>query len=164
MTIQQIFDKIKYGEEYMNRKALEESLKEDYDSDYGLFYASKRIRKLTEGIDFNEKEDRVISRIINSIEIVEGKVEDGKVMSESYQNQKSSSIASDINFLLEETENISKKSMMSNDKKKAIAQIASTAEYFTKNYISDKMIVKEASNPLVSSFLKEDMDSLEDIL
>lgn len=161
MTLNQIFDTIQYGEEKAKEKALTEEIKNFYDNELGLFYASKRVKKISDSLVLSESEEQKVNRIISKLGVIEDRLENGKIMSSAYKKMQSAAIMEDCQLLAEETTKIRK---YDNNKAKAFGRIIATAKYFVENNVDDKAILKESTNLILNKSFKDEEKMFDNII
>ncbi len=161
MTVNQIFDKIQYGEQYMKNKILKESISKFYDEDLGLFYASKRVKELSGKAVFSESEESKLNRLISKLVVIEDRLENGKPMSEAYRKMQSTAVIDDCKVLMEE---VLKTRKIDSKKLEIFGKSIATAKYFVENNLDDKAVLKESSNPLFNKIIKEEENALKEVI
>lgn len=160
MTINQIFDIVQYGEEKAKEKALSEEVHNFYDKDLALFYASKRIKKLSGNVVMTESEEQKVNRITSKIESIEDRLEEGKVMSTAYKKMQAAAIMEDCKSLSDEA---GKTRKFDSNKAKTFGKMIATAKYFVENNIDDKVVLKEGTNLVLNKAEKDEEKMLNNI-
>lgn len=160
MTLNQIFDEIQYGEEKAKEKALTEEVNNFYDSELGLFYASKRLKKLSGNVVMTESEEQKVNRITSKLQVVEDRLEEGKVMSTAYKKMQAAAIMDDCKLLSEEAEKTRK---YDSNKAKIFGKMIATAKYFVENNIDDKAVLKESTNLILNKAEKDEEKMLNNV-
>ena len=157
-TLQDIFNTVRYGEEYCKfqqvKRAIEENTK--------IFSASGRIKNLCSCMTLNEEYERIINHICNKCESVENRLYNEDVMSPQYKKIQAVSILEDCNKI---TAKANKRGTYETlPSKKEFAKIVATAKYFVENYLDDKAILKESTNAEFNRFIKEESNYISQVL
>lgn len=153
MTLNQIFDKIQYGEEYTKQKALKENVNKNYDPELALFYASKRIKELSGNTVLSEAEELKVNRVVSKISVIEDRLESGKLMSEAYRKMQATAILEDCKSIMDET---TKTRKTDSKKLEAMGKVVGTVKYFVESNLDSKAVLNESSNPLLNKIIKEE--------
>jgi len=161
MTLNQIFDTIQYGEEYTKTKALKEDITSKYDKDLDIFYASKRIKELSNKTVLSELEEQKIDRLISKLIVIEDRLEDGKPMSEAYRKMQASIILENCDNLAEEVTKSKKADLR---KVETFAKMVAATKYFVENSLDTKAVLKENTNPVYTKHFSEEKKAIENIL
>ena len=161
MTLNQIFDNVQYGEKYTKQKALEESVKRNYDEELDVFYASKRIKELSGQVVMSEIEESKVNGLVSKLSVLENRLETGKPMSEAYRKMQSTAIMESCKSIQDET---TKSRKVDSKKLETFGKILATAKYFVENNIDDAAVLKESSNPLLNKIIKEEKNGIENII
>ena len=161
MTLQNIFDNIQYGEDYTKNKAIKESIKNSYDEDIDVFYASKKVRELASAVTLSESEEQKINRLISKLGLIEDRLEQNKPMNEGYRKMQGAALANDCEALISEATRTKK---IDNTKIATIGKIVADAEYFTINYLDENTLFKESSNPLLNKVIDEEYSFVEEVI
>lgn len=161
MTLNQIFDNIQYGEKYMKEKALKEAIEKCYDKELDIFYASKRIKELSGNVLMTEAEELKVNRIISKVEVLENKLEVGKTMSEAYRKMQTTALMEDCKALNEE---ITKSRRVDSKKLEAFGKINGAVKAFVENYVDDKCVLRESTNPLLNKTIRDEIEVIKEVL
>ena len=161
MNLNQIFDTVQYGEKYMREKALKEDIQKCYDEELDIFYASKRAKQLSGSVALTESEEQKVNRIISKLVVLEDRLETGKLMSDAYRKMQTASIMDDCAALMEEATQTRK---VDSRKLNSFASIIASTKYFVEMNLDKNAALKESSNPLFNKMMKEERESLEEIL
>jgi hypothetical protein len=161
MTLNNILNEIQYGPEYTKFQIVKESVLNSFDDETGIFYASKRIKELSNKIVLEEKEEKIIGRILAKLNVFENKLEEGKVITEAYKKMQATAISEDCTALVRNIENVKK---IDSEKVKNISKIVSTAKYFVESFVDDKVVFLESDNLIINRCIKEDMNCIKQII
>jgi hypothetical protein len=161
MTLNEIFDTVQYGEKYTKNKILKEELSRCCDKDLDLFYASKRLKELSGRCVLSESEEQKMNRLISKLTVIEDRIEEGKTMSEAYRKMQSTAIANDCEALMEE---VTKTRKVDAKKLEIAGKSVAAAKYFVNNYLDDRAVVKESSNPLLNKTINEEKEVIEEVM
>lgn len=161
MTLNQLFDSVQYGDEYMKEKALKEEILKCYDNDLDVFYASNRCKQLSGRVVMSEAEELKVNRLISKLTLVEDRLETGKLMSSAYRKIQSSAIMDDCRAIQEE---ITKTRKVENKKIDIFGKIIGTAKYFVENSLDDEAVLSKSTNPLLNKVISEEKNAIERIL
>lgn len=161
MTLNNILNEIQYGPEYTKFQIVKESVLNSFDDETGIFYASKRIKELSNKIVLEEKEEKIIGRILAKLNVFENKLEEGKVITEAYKKMQATAISEDCTSLVRNIENVKK---IDSEKVKNISKIVSTAKYFVESFVDDKVVFLESDNLIINRCIKEDMNCIKQII
>lgn len=157
MTLNQIFDKIQYGEEYAKQKALKEAVMRDYDDELALFYGSKRVRELSGNVVLSETEESKINRVASKMAVVEDRLEAGKLMSEAYKKMQGTAILEDCKSIMED---VTKTRKIDSKKAEVLGKIVGTAKYFVNSCLDNNAVLSESTNPLLNKTIKEESEMI----
>ena len=161
MTLNNILNEIQYGPEYTKFQIVKESVLNSFDDETGIFYASKRIKELSNKIVLEEKEEKIIGRILAKLNVFENKLEEGKVITEAYKKMQATAISEDCTALVRNIENVKK---IDSEKVKNISKIVSTAKYFVESFVDDRVVFLESDNLIINRCIKEDMNCIKQII
>lgn len=161
MTLNNILNEIQYGPEYTKFQIVKESVLNSFDDETGIFYASKRIKELSNKIVLEEKEEKIIGRILAKLNVFENKLEEGKVITEAYKKMQATAISEDCTALVRNIENVKK---IDSEKVKNISKIVSTAKYFVESFVDDKVVFLESDNLIINRCIKEDINCIKQII
>jgi hypothetical protein len=161
MTLNNILNEIQYGPEYTKFQMVKESVLNSFDDETGIFYASKRIKELSNKIVLEEKEEKIIGRILAKLNVFESKLEEGKVITEAYKKMQATAISEDCTSLVRNIENVKK---IDSEKVKNISKIVSTAKYFVESFVDDRVVFLESDNLIINRCIKEDMNCIKQII
>jgi hypothetical protein len=161
MTLNNILNEIQYGPEYTKFQIVKESVLNSFDDETGIFYASKRIKELSNKIVLEEKEEKIIGRILAKLNVFENKLEEGKVITEAYKKMQATAISEDCTALVRNIENVKK---IDSEKVKNISKIVSTAKYFVESFVDDKVVFLESTNLIINRCVKEDINCIKQII
>lgn len=161
MTLNNILNEIQYGPEYTKFQIVKESVLNSFDDETGIFYASKRIKELSNKIVLEEKEEKIIGRILAKLNVFESKLEEGKVITEAYKKMQATAISEDCTALVRNIENVKK---IDSEKVKNISKIVSTAKYFVESFVDDRVVFLESDNLIINRCIKEDMNCIKQII
>lgn len=161
MTLNNILNEIQYGPEYTKFQIVKESVLNSFDDETGIFYASKRIKELSNKIVLEEKEEKIIGRILAKLNVFESKLEEGKVITEAYKKMQATAISEDCTVLVRNIENVKK---IDSEKVKNISKIVSTAKYFVESFVDDRVVFLESDNLIINRCIKEDMNCIKQII
>lgn len=87
-TLQDIFNTVRYGEEYCKFQQVKRAIEENYDEDTKIFSASGRIKNLCSCMTLNEEYERIVNHICNKCESVENRLYNEDVMSPQYKKSR----------------------------------------------------------------------------
>lgn len=161
-TLQDIFNTVRYGEEYCKFQQVKKAIEENYDEDTKIFSASGRIKNLCSCMTLNEEYERIVNHICNKCESVENRLCNEDVMSPQYKKIQAVSILEDCNKI---TAKANKRGTYETlPSKKEFAKIVATAKYFVENYLDDKAILKESTNAEFNRFIKEESNYISQVL
>ena len=96
-TLQNIFNTVRYGEEYCKFQQVKRAIEENYDEDTKIFSASGRIKNLCGCMTLNEEYEKIVNHICNKCESVEKRLYNEDVMSPQYKKIQAVSILEDCN-------------------------------------------------------------------
>ena len=161
MKLMELLDTLSYGEDYVKKQALEKEIKECYDEDLSLFYASKRIRKILSETAQSEGEEKICNRLTSKLSIIEEKLEEGVTMSNTYRKLQSKSLMDDCRALAEKVASSRKVDVK---KSNAYSKVVATTSYFVKNYIDENASLEESRNLAFNHLVKEENSDIEEIL
>lgn len=161
-TLQDIFNKVQYGEEYCKFKQVKESIEKNYDKDTDIFHASGRIKDLCKGMALNEEFEKIVDHICNKIEVVEDRLYREDVMSPQYKKIQATTILEDCNKIV--TKSNKRGTYEELPSKQEFAKIVSTAKYFVETYLDDKAVLKESTNAEFNKFMREENYNIEQVL
>lgn len=161
MTLNNILNEIQYGPEYTKFQIVKESVLNSFDDETGIFYASKRIKELSNKIVLEEKEEKIIGRILAKLNVFENKLEEGKIITEAYKKMQATAISDDCTALIRNIENVKK---IDSEKVKNISKIVSTAKYFVESFVDDRVVFLESDNLIINRCIKEDINCIKQII
>ncbi|MDR0676475.1 MAG: hypothetical protein LBF97_05500 [Elusimicrobiota bacterium] len=164
MTISDILNKVKHGEEYVKTENIKKTILENYDNETNLLFSSQRIDDLRKSMFFDE--NSIIARNIEKakvkLENAETRIYDGKILSESYKRMTSSGLVQDYNTIIESLNSRVEYNKFS-DKEK-LGRILATIKYATKEYINPTANFKESVNPSFNAIIKEEYNAIYDTI
>lgn len=162
-TLQDIFNKVQYGEDYCKFQQIKESIQNNYDKDTDIFHAAGRIKDLAKGIALNEEYERIVDHLCNKIETVENRLYNEDTMSPQYKKIQAASILEDCNKIIAKTNK--RGTYEEIPSKLEFAKIVSTAKYFVESYLEEnEAVLKESINAEFNKFVREETYNIEQVL
>jgi hypothetical protein len=165
MTIQQVLDKIKYGDDYIYNEESKSTILKNLDEDTGAFFGSNRIEDIAKTMFFESQDDQILRKIGHlkmKLSSLEDRIFSNKTISESYKKAQTISILNDWKTIMESANN-SYSYKKIHDKEK-LAKILATAKYSVSKYISKSNVFTESTNPLFNAMIKREEENMEVIL
>lgn len=161
-TLQDIFNKVQYGEEYCKFQQVKESIEKNYDKDTDIFHASGRIKDLCRGMTLDEEYERIVDHICNKIETVENRLYNEDIMSPQYKKIQACSILEDCGKIVAKANKRGTYETLPS--KQEFGKIVSTAKYFVETYLDSSAILKESTNTEFNKFIREEDYNIEQVL
>lgn len=161
-TLQDIFNEIQFGKEYCKFQQIKESIEKNYDKDTDIFYASGRIKDITNGMSLDEDFGRIVEHICNKMELVENRLYKEDSMSPQYKKIQATSILEDCNKIIAKANK--RGTYETIPSKLEFAKIISTAKYFVENYLDKDAVLKESTNAEFNKFIREESYNIEQVL
>jgi chaperonin GroEL (HSP60 family) len=163
-SINEILLKVKHGDQYVKTENIKKTILENYDTETNLLFSSQRIDDIRKSMFFEE--NSIVARNIEKakvkLENAETRLYDGKILTEAYKRMTSSGLIQDYNTIIESLNSKIEYNKFS-DKEK-LGRILATIKYATKEYINPSATFKESVNPSFNAIIKEEFNSINDVI
>ena len=157
MVLEQLFNEIKYGKEFVEAKSTIEDINNFIDEDYNIFLVGQRTTALLEGCDNSKSFIKKLARASRNYIEFENKLLEGKTISSVYAKMKMDSIVDDVNAATIELDRNIK--LLRESNKEAIAKTIASLDFglgmLGESTTSGKKPLREAKQVLQAFVNKE---------
>jgi len=163
MILRQLLDEIRYGKEVVEETTEKEKILKALHEDTNELVVSQRLTDAVSLLKEGNEDTSVIQlfdKIKNKFSEYEDRYFDGKEMSKAYSKMKLSSIREDYNSILKSLDDRKTYKMFDT---RNLSKALATAQYGLQ-YFGNDAPVSKPQNALLNTFIKEDLNFIEEVL